>query len=191
MTPLIIVLRIVPLLAFAAAMMSSGTAPHGGARMRPRQAGGDRAPVVANFAAFSLYVPSLLVFSGSTAGSTALLLASSGALVGVGGAALVVRSRAELGRAWSFVPKADQEAGLVTTGPYRLVRHPIYLGLTLLATGDAIAFGSWSALAIVLSGIIPTLVWRASAEEKLLVRTFGDRYIVYRQRTRMIVPYLL
>jgi protein-S-isoprenylcysteine O-methyltransferase Ste14 len=88
---------------------------------------------VANFAAFGLYVPSLLVFSGSAAGSAALLLASSGALVGVAGAALVVRSRAALGPAWSFVPKADQSTGLVTTGPYRLV----------------------------LAGMIPTFAWRA------------------------------
>jgi Phospholipid methyltransferase len=47
------------------------------------------------------------------------------------------------------VPKADQGTGLVTTGPYRLVRHPIYLGLALLAMGEALAFGSWPALMIV------------------------------------------
>ena len=159
--------------------------------MRARPNGSDRAPLVANFAALGLYVPSLLVFSGSSAGSAGLLLASSGALVGVAGAALVVRSRAELGPAWSFVPKADQSTGLVTTGPYRLVRHPIYLGLGLLAMGEALAFDSWPALTIVLFGILPTFAWRARAEEKLLSRAFGDRYTVYRQRTKMIIPYLL
>jgi protein-S-isoprenylcysteine O-methyltransferase Ste14 len=121
----------------------------------------------------------------------ALLLASSGSLLAVAGAALVLRSRVELGPAWSFVPKADQGTGLATTGPYRLVRHPIYLGLTLLAIGQALAFGSWPALVIVLSGIVPTFAWRARAEEKLLSRTFGERYAVYRQRTKMIIPYLL
>ena len=149
------------------------------------------APLVANLAAFGLYLPSLLVFSGGPAGATALLLASSGSLLAVAGAALVLRSRAELGPAWSFVPKADQGTGLVTTGLYRLVRHPIYLGLALLAMGEALAFGSWPALMIVLSGIVPTFVWRARAEEKLLSRTFGERYAFYRQRTKMIIPYLL
>ena len=138
-----------------------------------------------------MYFPSLLVFSGSPGGSTALLLASSGSLLAVAGVALVVRSRAELGPAWSFVPKADQGTGLVTTGPYRLVRHPIYLGLALLAMGQALAFGSWPALLIVLFGIVPTFAWRACAEEKLLSRAFGERYAVYRQRTKMIIPYLL
>ena len=121
----------------------------------------------------------------------ALPLALLGCLLALAGAALVLRSRAELGPAWSFVPKADQGTGLVTTGPYRLVRHPIYLGLALLAMGEALAFGSWPALMIVLSGVVPTFAWRARAEEKLLSRTFGERYAVYRQRTKMIIPYLL
>jgi protein-S-isoprenylcysteine O-methyltransferase Ste14 len=190
MSSLVVVLRIVPLLAFAGSMVRSLSGHRGGARVRARQSGSDRAPLVANVAAFGLYVPSLLVFSGSSAGSAALLLASTGALLGLAGAAVVVRSRAELGPAWSFVPKADQSTGLVTTGPYRLVRHPIYLGLLLFAMGEALTFGSWPAVMIVLFGMAPTFAWRARAEEKLLGRTYGDRYAAYRQRTRMIIPFL-
>jgi protein-S-isoprenylcysteine O-methyltransferase Ste14 len=44
---------------------------------------------------------------------------------------------------------------------------------------------------IVLFGIVPTFAWRARAEEKLLSREFGERYVAYRTRTRMIIPYLL
>jgi protein-S-isoprenylcysteine O-methyltransferase Ste14 len=43
---------------------------------------------------------------------------------------------------------------------------------------------------IVLSGIVPTFAWRARAEEKLLSRSFGEHYAVYRQRTKMIIPHL-
>ncbi len=89
------------------------------------------------------------------------------------------------------MPQADHGTSLVTTGPYHLVRHPIYLGLALLALGEALAFGSWPALVVVLFGIVPTFAWRARAEDKLLERTFGERYAVYRQRTRMIIPRLL
>jgi protein-S-isoprenylcysteine O-methyltransferase Ste14 len=191
MSTLVIVLRIVSLLAFAGPMLLGVSGRRGEPKTRARQRSGERAPVVANLAAFGLFFPSLLVFSGGPAGSTALLLASSGSLLAVAGAALVLRSRAELGPAWSFVPKADRGTGLVTTGPYRLVRHPIYLGLALLAMGEALAFGSWPALMIVLSGILPTFAWRARAEEKLLSRTFGEGYAVYRQRTKMIIPHLL
>ena len=159
--------------------------------MRARQGGSGRAPLVANLAAVGVYLPSLLVFSGSPAGSTALLLAASGSLLAVAGVALVVRSRAELGPAWSFVPKGDQDTGLVTTGPYRVVRHPIYLGLAMLVMGEALAFSSWPAVMIVLFGIVPTFAWRARTEEQLLSRTFGERYAVYRLRTKMIIPYLV
>lgn len=147
--------------------------------------------MIANFAAFGLFLPALTIFSGSSEASVALPLASSGCLLALAGGALVLRSRAELGPAWSFAPKADRRAGPVTTGPYRFVRHPIYLGLSLLAAGQALAFGSWPASLIVVSGIVPTFVWRARAEERVLRGTFGTRYEDYRRRTRMIIPYLV
>jgi protein-S-isoprenylcysteine O-methyltransferase Ste14 len=191
MSALVILLRTVSLLAFAGPMLLGVSRRHGAPKARASQEGGGRAPVVANLSAFGLFFPSLLIFSGSSEASMALPLALSGCLLALAGAALVLRSRAELGPAWSLVPKADQSTGLVTTGPYRLVRHPIYLGLALLAMGEALAFGSWPAFFIVLSGIVPTFTWRARAEEKLLSRTFGKRYADYRQRTKMIIPHLL
>ena len=155
------------------------------------QNGGGRAPVVANFSAFGLFLASLLIRSRSSEGPMALPLAMSGFLLALAGGALVLRSRVELGSAWSFVPKADRGAGFVTTGPYRLVRHPIYLGFALLAMGQALAFGSWPALMVALFGIVPTLTWRARAEEEFLSRTFGERYALYQKRTKMIIPYVL
>jgi protein-S-isoprenylcysteine O-methyltransferase Ste14 len=189
MSGLVIALRFVPLVALAAAALLSSRRG-GSGRVRARSGGG-RAPLVANLAALGAYLPALLVFSASTTCPAALWLASSGALLAAAGVALVLRSRAELGPAWSLVPGADQRTGLVTTGPYRLVRHPIYLGFTLLAMGEAIAFGSWPALVVVLLGLIPTFVWRARAEETALGRTFDERYAAYRRRTRMIIPGLL
>jgi protein-S-isoprenylcysteine O-methyltransferase Ste14 len=191
MSTLVVALRIVSLLAVAGPMLLGGADRRGGRRQGAPRSGGGRAPLVANLAAFGLHLPSLQVFSISPAGSLALPLAASGALMALAGAVLVFRSRDALGSAWSLVPKADQGTGLVTAGPYRLVRHPIYLGLSVLTIGEGIAFGSWPALVIALLGIVPTFACRARAEEKLLGRTFGERYAVYRERTWMIVPYLL
>jgi protein-S-isoprenylcysteine O-methyltransferase Ste14 len=191
MSTLTIVLRIVALLAFAGLTLLTVKWSRGQAKTGAPGDRGDRAPMVANFTALGLLFLSLLIFSTGTAGLLALLLALSGAFLALAGAGLVVICHGELGAAWSFAPKADQSTGLITSGPYRLVRHPIYLGLALLALGQAVAFGSWPALFIALLGIVPTLAWRARAEEKLLSRTFGESYEVYRQRTRMIVPYLL
>jgi len=187
MTTLVVLLRTVSLLAFAAPLLLGVSKRHGEHGTRARQEGRSRAPVVANLSAFGLFFPALLIFSGSPEATLALPLALSGCFLALAGAALVLRSRAELGPAWSFVPRADH--GLVTTGPYRLVRHPIYLGFALLALGEALAFGSWPALLIVLFAVVPTFAWRAGAEEKLLSRALGTCYAVYRQQTGMIIPY--
>lgn len=189
MSTLVVVLRTLSLLAFAGPMLL-GVRGRRGKPKRGERGGASRTPVVANFAAFGLFFASLIVSSGSANGFLALLLSLLGSLLAVAGAALVLRSRAELGPAWSFVPKAGEESGLITTGPYRLVRHPIYLGLALLAMGEALAFSSWPAFLIVVSGIVPTFAWRARAEEILLSRTFGERYALYQKETGMIIPYL-
>ena len=191
MSTLVIVLRTASLLAFAGPMLLGSSGRRGEPKTRGSQKGGGRAPVVANLSALGVFLASLLIGSGSSEAAMALPLALSGCLFARAGTALVLRSRAELGAAWSFVPKADQGTGFVTTGPYRFVRHPIYLGFALLATGQAVAFGNWPALMIVLCGIVPTFAWRARAEEKLLIRTFGERYAAYQQQTRMIIPYVL
>ena len=138
---------------------------------------------------YFVVLPSLFIFADSSEAAIALPLTLSGCILAPAGAALVLRSRAVLGPAWSLLPKSHQS--LVTSGPYRLVRHPIYLGLAMLAAGQALAFGNWTALMIVLFGVVPTFAWRAHAEEKLLSRTFGKRYAIYRQRTRMILPHVL
>jgi protein-S-isoprenylcysteine O-methyltransferase Ste14 len=152
---------------------------------------GGRTPVLANFAALGLFFALMIALSAAPTAPVALLLALCGCLLAVAGSALVVRSRRELGSAWSFVPTVVQGTGLVTSGPYRLVRHPIYIGLVLLTTGEALAFGSWPALMIVLCGIIPTFAWRAHAEEALLSQTFGESYALYRKQTKMIIPHLI
>jgi protein-S-isoprenylcysteine O-methyltransferase Ste14 len=191
MSAVVAILRIFPLLAFAAAMLLAVKGRRAGAQTGEVQHGGDRVPLVMNILAFLLYVSSLVALPASASASTALIVAASGSSLALAGVAVFVRSRAALGAAWSFVPMANQGTGLVTTGPYRLVRHPLYLGLTLFSLGEALAFANWIAVAFVVFAIVPTFVGRALAEEKLLFRTFGEPYADYRRRTRMIIPHLL
>ena len=191
MSTLAIVLRVISVAAFAAPTLLGDPVRCAESVAQAHRTARDRMPLAANLAAFVLFLGALLIFSGRSQGHAALHLALAGCLVTLSGAVLVLRSRAELGSAWSLLPKAHTDTGLITTGPYRHVRHPIYLGLTVLAIGNALAFGSWAALLVVSCGIVPTFVWRARREEIYLSRTFGEGFAVYRQRTRMIIPYLL
>ena len=188
---LVTILRGVSLLAFGGPMLM-------GLDRRARETGetspasrGSRWPLAANLASFALFFPSLFLAAGPGGGALPLFLAGAGSLVAVAGAGVVRRARDTLGAAWSFVPLAATESGVVSTGPYRLVRHPIYLGLSMLAAGEAIAFDDGPALLAVLVAVIPTFLWRARTEEALLTHVFGDVYRGYRERTKMMLPYLL
>jgi protein-S-isoprenylcysteine O-methyltransferase Ste14 len=76
---------------------------------------------------------------------------------------------------------------LVTTGPYRFIRNPSYLGLLIGALGWALAFRS--GVGVVLTALlVPALVARINAEERLLGTHFGAEYEAYRARTWRLVP---
>jgi len=72
---------------------------------------------------------------------------------------------------------------IISTGPYALVRHPMYAGGLLMLIGMPIALGSWWGLLVILA-MMPALIWRLFEEEKFLVRNLAG-YVAY-QRT---VPY--
>lgn len=186
-----VILRWVALLAFGGPMLMGLSPRRRDTGSTPGEGRGSRLPLAANLGAFGLFFPLLIVASGETEGPIPVLLSIAGSVVAVAGSAIVLKSRAELGAAWSFVPMAGEQSGLVTTGFYRLVRHPIYLGLAMLAAGEAVAFSNGPALLVVFAAVIPTFLWRARVEENLLAHVFGDRYLVYRKQTKIIIPYLL
>ena len=90
-------------------------------------------------------------------------------------------------RSWRFRAKLDERHQLATGGPFRIVRHPIYMGLNMLALGTAL----WVPTAIVWAGCVLMAIGsdlRARAEETLLASAFGPVYHEYRKRTRRFVP---
>jgi protein-S-isoprenylcysteine O-methyltransferase Ste14 len=184
-------LRAISLLALASPMFIGQRRPAPQDRLMPDKTVRARLAVFANFGAVGLFFPVLFVFAGSTHAPWMLDLGVLGGAIAVTGSVIVWRSRLELGAAWSLLPKAGDQTGVVTSGPYRLVRHPIYLGLSVVAVGQAVAFSSGPAFLIVLACVIPSFVWRAREEERFLISIFGEVYVSYRQKTKMIVPYVL
>jgi protein-S-isoprenylcysteine O-methyltransferase Ste14 len=106
----------------------------------------------------------------------------------VGGAVQLVALRT-LGRQYSVYVTVQSDHQLVDNGIYRLVRHPIYLGLVLTMLGTTLAFSSWLVIpVIVLVTIFVSL--RIRQEEALLSSEFGLEFESYRQRTKMLLPHL-
>lgn len=109
----------------------------------------------------------------------------------VAGAAFSIVARLYLGQNWSATATIKQDHELIRTGPYCLVRHPIYTGTLIATIGTAIAFGELrDLLALPLFAVGFHL--KARSEERLLMSNFGDRYAAYRREVRgAIIPYLL
>jgi protein-S-isoprenylcysteine O-methyltransferase Ste14 len=92
-----------------------------------------------------------------------------------------------LGRRFSGLVAIQSGHTLVTTGIYRLIRHPSYLGLLLTALGWAFGFRSGVGL-LLLALLIPPLLCRIHAEERLLDMQFGEGYRAYAKRTSRLIP---
>jgi len=93
-----------------------------------------------------------------------------------------------LGRQFGVAARVVEGHQLVTRGPYALVRHPIYSGMTgmLLATG--LAFGYWENLIIAVVIFAAGTAIRIWSEEKLLRETFGPEYAEYARRVPAVIP---
>lgn len=103
------------------------------------------------------------------------------------GAPLVIWSRACLGRYWSSVVALKQDHKLIQSGPYRLVRHPLYTGLILAAFGWCLCLTTWSSLLGALL-LVTCFERRARREDTLLAGEFGAEFEAYRQRTGRLLP---
>jgi protein-S-isoprenylcysteine O-methyltransferase Ste14 len=92
-----------------------------------------------------------------------------------------------LGRNLTDTVVTRKDHSLVTTGPYRYVRHPFYLAFFLAFIGSSLVFANWFLL---LAGMVPCgfLVARTRIEEEKLIEKFGDDYREYMSRTGRFWP---
>jgi len=92
-----------------------------------------------------------------------------------------------LGNRFSGLVAIQPDHTLVTSGVYGVIRHPSYLGLLVNSLGWALAFRS--GVGVLLTAlIIPPLLARIRAEERLLRTQFGSEYDAYRSRTSRLIP---
>ena len=113
--------------------------------------------------------------------------AALGILLFVLGLGFAIWARVHIGRNWGVPMMQKDEPELVTSGPYRFVRHPIYSGILLALVGTAVAL-SWDWLiAALLVGIYFTY---SATEERYLTDQFPDTYSANRGSTKMLVPFI-
>ena len=104
------------------------------------------------------------------------------------GLGFAVWARVHIGRNWGTPMTQKDEPELVTSGPYHLVRHPIYSGILGAGVGTAVAL-SWLWLTgVALAGVY--FVYSATVEEHFLTEQFPDAYPAYKRSTKMLVPFI-
>ena len=116
------------------------------------------------------------------------------ACVGLGltivGLGVMAWSRIALGRNWSATVTIKKDHELVSSGPYAIVRHPLYAGVLLAMLGTAMFFGDirgFVAFSLTFAG------WwlKSRTEEHFMVEQFGAGYLQYQQQVKALIPWLL
>ena len=129
------------------------------------------------------------VFRGGSLAVHSLVLEAIGTVVFASGLALAIWARIHLGRNWGMPMTEKAEPELITSGPYRIVRHPIYLGLLLGVLGTALATDLIGLIIVAVLG--GYFYYSASVEERNLTATFPTAYPAYRAATKMLIPFVL
>jgi protein-S-isoprenylcysteine O-methyltransferase Ste14 len=119
-----------------------------------------------------------------------LLTGLLGDALALAGLVVMIWARVTIGRNWSGGVVLKENHEMVTSGPYRFVRHPIYSGLLLLVLGWAVWRGSPVGF-LALTAMLPLLGLKARAEEQLMIDHFGDAYRSYRARVKALIPYVV
>jgi protein-S-isoprenylcysteine O-methyltransferase Ste14 len=125
-----------------------------------------------------ILIPALLRPGAGPAG----LVSDCGAGIEFAGVILTQTARVYMGRSFGLLPA---NRGIVRKGPFRLVRHPVYLGWLILTLGYAIVYPSGRNALIALA-VLPFLAWRILQEEQLLGRDAAYRDYCEEVRSRLI-----
>jgi protein-S-isoprenylcysteine O-methyltransferase Ste14 len=108
-------------------------------------------------------------------------------LIGIG---FAVWARVHLGTNWSSRPAIHENHTITRTGPYAIVRHPIYTGILTGILGTAIATGALLAFVSLVAMFVLFLI-KIRMEEQFLLDEFGEEYGRYRGEVKALVPYVL
>lgn len=136
----------------------------------------------------ALLLPYLPVFSFVNFAPIDPVVSVFGVVLCTAGMAFLVWARQTLGHNWSQTVSAKEGHELVTSGPYRFVRHPMYAGGFVACIASAIVAGGPFVFAAVTVG--PIFLWRVRAEDRLMSQQFPKEYPAYMKRTKALIPFV-
>ena len=110
-----------------------------------------------------------------------------GFALAVAGLVFSVWARVYLGSNWSPAAMLKKGQTLVRSGPYGIVRHPIYSGLIVAIIGTALVYGGYRVIISVVCVFLFAWV-RITEEEKLMSNQFGEEYTEYKKEVKAIIP---
>ena len=99
-------------------------------------------------------------------------------------------ARHTLGANWSGRVTIKEDHELITAGPYKYVRHPIYTGVLCSYAGTTLAFGQVGNL-FAIAIMLAVFAHKIRLEEKVLDQHFGNKYADYRRRAKTLIPFIL
>ena len=112
-----------------------------------------------------------------------------GLLITIPGFVLMQAGEKYLAKQFSIEVTLQKDHKLIQNGPYKVIRHPRYLGIFVFFTGISLTFRSLLGIMLVMV-LAAVLVWRVFAEEKMMHQEFGKEWEAYRAKTWRLIPYL-
>lgn len=103
-------------------------------------------------------------------------------LLGIG---LAIWARVYLGRNWGMPMSLKENTELVTSGPYKYIRHPIYTGALFAMIGSGFVMSAWWIFFIIFTCYF---IYSAFMEEKIMIKQFPEAYPEYKRRSKMLIP---
>ncbi|MFX0123571.1 MAG: methyltransferase [Candidatus Hodarchaeota archaeon] len=108
-------------------------------------------------------------------------------MLGIG---VEVSTQLYLGKNYSTFLHIREEQTLITTGPYRYVRHPMYSALITVGIGMSLLSANlYFGLPFFVTILV--IIFRVKKEEEVMIKKFGEEYVQYIKRTKRFIPYFL
>ena len=132
----------------------------------------------------SPFLPPVAALSGSVG----IVFSVCTVALAVGSVWLIASAARTLGKQWALAARLIEGHKLITAGPYRFVRNPIYTGMFGMVVATGLAMEHWTALIVAVVVFAIGTIIRVRSEEKLLREAFGKQFEDYARRVPAVVP---